>query len=180
MAQRTIKQPAAEPSQTMANLLPLTTLALLCSSSSSARADLPPYFAAVTQTVLHFTDSADIGASSDLQALRSLAGQVKRVMAAPPDLELNVSALRDRPDPELLRILLLAVIGNFTSSKAAQWQQPCSIQMEPRTGALVISDTSAPANVALRVLVLVLCLVNVRQLLLRDEPAARADASKKE
>ena len=85
------------------------------------------------------------------------------------DLELNVSALRDRPDPELLRILLLAVIGNFTSSKAAQWQQPCSIQMEPRTGALVISDTSAPANVALRVLVLVLCLVNVRQLLLRDE-----------
>ena len=84
-------------------VLPLLLLA-------GARA-APEYFASVANQALRLQGGPLLGGDMHAEAVLGLEQQVKRVMGADPSLDLNVSALRDRPDPELLRILLLAVLG---------------------------------------------------------------------
>jgi hypothetical protein len=100
------------------------------------------------------------GGELNIQAVKELETQVKRVMAADPGIELNVSALRDRPEPELLRILLLAVLGNFSSASAADWNRPCSLVIDPETGQVALQTPAPVASLALKV-VLVLLVANL-------------------
>ena len=89
--------------------------------------------------------------------------QVKRVMGADPAADLNVSALRDRPDPELLRVLLLAVLGNFTSAAASGWERPCGLVVDPRTGLVALEEPPALASLAQKVVLLLLVAVQFKQ-----------------
>jgi hypothetical protein len=95
----------------------------------------------------------------DTAPILRLEQQVKRVMAADPSLPLNVSAALALPEEAMLKILLLAVLGNFTSSAAASWQQPCSILLDPADGRFVRADGGSLENSALRVVVLLLMLI---------------------
>jgi hypothetical protein len=109
---------------------------------------------------------ARIGSDTQTLAVRELEQQVKRVMAADPSLPLNVSSLRDRPDPELLRILLLAVLGNYTSAISQEWGQPCRLVVDPLSGSIQLEDEPPTESIALKVVVVLLVAVQIHQAML--------------
>lgn len=123
----------------------------------------PEYFASVANEALRLQGGVLLGGDMHVNAVLELEQQVKRVMGADPALDLNVSALRDRPDPELLRILFLAVLGNFTSAASPQWSQPCRLVVDPATGLVALHDTPPPVSVALKVVVVLLVAVQMQR-----------------
>lgn len=125
----------------------------------------PDYFPSVANQVLRMQGKALLGEDMQQMAVRELEQQVKRVMAADPALPLNVSSLRDRPDTELLRILFLAVLGNFTSAAAPEWGQPCRLVVDPNTGKVALEDPPPMESIALKVVVVLLVAVQVHQVL---------------
>jgi hypothetical protein len=140
-------------------MLPLV-LALLVPAAARAT---PPYFAPVANQALKMQGGVEFGPDLSLHAVSMLETHVKRVMGADPALPLNVSALRDRDDPELLRVLLLAVLGNFTSAASSSWQSPCSLVVDPRTGLVALEDKPALASLAQKVIIMLLVAVQFKQ-----------------
>ena len=94
-----------------------------------------------------------------------LNNQVGRVLGLDPGVNWNASTIRGLSDDMLVTLGLLAVVGNFTSGKASSWQQPCRVVMDPETGLLQVADLRNTTDQVLTVLVLVLCLVQLKQLL---------------
>ena len=132
---------------------------LLCASAGAT----PAYFASVANQALKMQGGARFGADLSLQAVRELEVQVKRVMGADPAGVLNVTALRDRPDPELLRVLFLAVLGNFTSAAGSgAWERPCSLVVDPRTGLVGLEEPPALASLAQKVVLMLLVAVQFK------------------
>lgn len=152
-------------------------LALILIGAAGAGAT-PEYFASVANQALRLDGGAALGGDLGVQAVRELEQQVKRVMGADPALDLNVSALRDRADPELLRILLLAVLGNYTTAAAqplgAAPDLPCGgLVVDPRTGRVRARAEPAAASLALKVVVVLLVAVQLQRRL----ADARAEAA---
>ena len=139
-------------------------LASICAACSSYAA--PDYFPSVADQVFRVQGRAKIGSDTQTLAVRELEQQVKRVMAADPALPLNVSSLRDRPDPELLRILLLAVLGNYTSAISQDWGQPCRLVVDPLSGSIQLEDEPPTESIALKVVVVLLVAVQIHQAML--------------
>lgn len=125
----------------------------------------PAYFSTVANQVLRLQGGARLleGDGERVQAVVELEKQVKRVMGADPAKDLNVSALRDRPDTELLRILLLAMLGNFTSAAGADWNRPCSLVVDPESGRIVLETSPPLTSLALKVVLVLLVAVQIRQ-----------------
>ena len=123
----------------------------------------PEYFAAVANQALRLEGGAVLGRDLGVRAVTELEQQVKRIMGADPALELNVSSVRGLSEPELLRILFLAVLGNFTSAAAANWQQPCSLVVDTHTGLVRVQDMQPIASLALKVVVTLLVAVQFKQ-----------------
>jgi hypothetical protein len=136
------------------------TVILMCLTLSETT---PAYFATVANQALKLRGGATIGADLSVTAVLELEQQVKRVMGADPAQELNVSALRGRPDTELLRILFLAVLGNFTSAAGSGWQRPCSLVVDTRTGLVGLEETPALASLAQKVVLILLVAVQFKQ-----------------
>jgi hypothetical protein len=128
---------------------------------AAARAT-PPYFASVANQALKMQGGVAFGPDLSLHAVSVLENHVKHVMGADPALPLNVSALRDRNDPDLLRVLLLAVLGNFTSAASSPWQSPCSLVVDPRTGLVALEDRPALASLAQKVIIMLLVAVQFK------------------
>lgn len=123
----------------------------------------PAYFGTVANQVLKLKGGASLGPDLGVQAVGALEQQVKRVLGDDPSLPLNVSSLRARSDPELLRVLLLAVLGNFTSAAGDAWQRPCNLAVDPRTGLVALEDTPALASLAQKVVLMLLVAVQFKQ-----------------
>ena len=74
-----------------------------------------------------------------------------------------VNATRSADDQTLLKILYLAVAGNFVVSRdrPGAFQQRCALVIDPGTSGLVLQDNSSTQYVILEVLVIVsiLCLL---------------------
>lgn len=151
-------------------------LVLACNHCDAA----PAYFASVANQALRLKGGASIGPELSLRAVVELEQQVKRVMGADPALDLNVSALRDRADPELLRILFLAVLGNFTSAAGSGWQRPCSLAVDPRTGLVSLEDAPALASLAQKVVLMLLVAVQFKQWVEEVRAQRQAEQRKKE
>ncbi len=115
-----------------------------------------------------------LGGDMHVQAILALEQQVKRVMGADPALDLNVSTLRDRPDPELLRILFLAVLGNYTSAASPQWAQPCSLVVDPMTGLVALHEEPAVVSLSLKVVVILLIAVELHRRVVEAKSLATA------
>ena len=147
----------------------LLLLLLLLISSMQGVQPVPPYFGVVANQVLRLQGGMSLGVDMDLQAVTQLEQQVKRVMGVDPSLELNVSALRDREDPELLRILFLAVLGNFTSAAGAEWGQSCSLVVNPRTGLVALKDPVPTGSTAIKVVLALLVAVQVKYWILQRQ-----------
>lgn len=123
----------------------------------------PGYFVEVANRVLRLEGGPRLGPDLGVKAVSSLEQQVKRVLGADPSLDLNVSSVRDLPDEELLRILFLAVLGNFTSAGSGEWQQPCRLVVDTRNGLVRLSDTPQISSLALKVVVALLVAVQFKQ-----------------
>ncbi len=135
---------------------------LVCLCVLHARA-APAYFASVANQALRLKGGASFGPDLSVQAVGALEQQVKRVLGDDPSLPLNVSSLRARSDPELLRVLLLAVLGNFTSAAGDAWQRPCGLVVDPRTGLVALEDSPALASLAQKVVLMLLVAVQFKQ-----------------
>jgi hypothetical protein len=134
-------------------------LLLACAVSALAA---PAYFASVANQALRLRGGPALGPDLTVQAVLELEQQVKRVLGADPALDLNVSSLRDRPDPELLRILFLAVLGNFTSGASSGWERPCTLVVDTRTGLVGQEDKTALSSVAQKVVLMLLVAVQFK------------------
>jgi hypothetical protein len=77
----------------------------------------------------------------------------------------DLSIVRNLPDDILTETLLLALIGNFTTGAADAWNQPCHIVMSARTGLLALRDKRDSTRVILVILVLIFCIILLRQVL---------------
>ena len=143
----------------MRELLPLLVAACMLPDAAAA----PEYFASVANQALRLRGGALLGGDLHVRAVAELEQQVKRVMGADPGLELNVTALRDRPDTELLRILFLAVLGNYTSAASQDWNRPCSLVVDPQTGLVAQHEPSTTASLSLKVVVVLLVAVQLQR-----------------
>jgi hypothetical protein len=123
----------------------------------------PDYFASVANQALRLEGGAVLGRDLGVRAVTELEQQVKRVLGADPSQELNVSSVRELSDPELLRLLFLAVMGNFTSAAGASWQQPCSLVVDTHSGLVRAQDVPPIASLALKVVVILLVAVQFKQ-----------------
>jgi hypothetical protein len=139
----------------------LRVLTILCVTFISSHAT-PSYFGTVANQALRLKGGAVFGPDLNLRAISELEQQVKRVMGADPASALNISALRERPDPELLRILFLAVLGNFTSAVSGG-QPPCRLVIDTHTGLVSLEDSPALASLALQVVLMLLVAVQFKQ-----------------
>ena len=142
----------------------LVAFALACHETRAT----PAYFSTVANQVLRLQGGARFvegsGSGIRVQALVELEKQVKRVMGADPASELNVSALRDRPDTDLLRILLLAMLGNYTSAASmADWNRPCSLVIDPESGRVALETPQPLPSLALKVVLVLLVAVQIKQ-----------------
>ncbi len=123
----------------------------------------PDYFASVANKALRIQGNAQLSQDTNSEVILALEQQVKRVMGADPTLPLNVSSIRDREDPELLRILFLAVIGNFTSAASAEWSQPCALVINAETGGVELKEFAQTESLALKVVVVLLVVVQLHR-----------------
>ena len=98
--------------------------------------------------------------SVDSTALSTMVSNVRRVLASNGSDILDTA--RTLPDDGLLKLLMLAVAGNFTVDQGpSALPQTCSIVVDPSTGALVLRDNRATQSVILEVLLIIsiLCLL---------------------
>jgi hypothetical protein len=94
-------------------------------------------------------------------ALDAMRGSVQRLLAVGKEVDW-LTHTRSLPDDRLVRILLLAVAGNFTVDQSpSAIPQRCGIVVDPGSGALVLRDNAAAQSVILEVLLIVsiVCLV---------------------
>lgn len=133
----------------------------------------PPYFAAVVNSALPLKGGASLG-PTDVMAVMLLEQQVKRIMGANPAQDLNVSQVRELDDPTLLRLLLLAVLGNFTTSAAASWGSPCALVLDPSDGRIEVRSPPSTELLALQVVVVLLMVVQFGGWILAHRSACEA------
>lgn len=141
----------------------------------------PDYFVDVANQALRLDGGPLFGRDLSIRAISGLEQQVKRILGTDPALDLNVSAMRELPDPELLRILFLAVLGNFTSAAGSEWQQPCSLVVDTKSGLVRLRDTPAVASLALKIVVALLVAVQFKKWVaeIREKQATPADGHAK-
>jgi len=154
----------------------IARLVLLSLLTCACRADL----SSVASDVLLFQGGVRFDGVNST-AMRALSQQVKRVLAAPPEADLNVSsALAALSEDALLRVALLAVVGNLTAGGGAPsppWAPtPCRMLVDPGTGQFAVDDANSSTDTLLRVLVCVLGLALVKTWFVPDvKPAPEGD-----
>ena len=114
---------------------------------------------------------------SNTKVAFSLEQQVKRIAAMDPSLDFNVTMIRELPDKDIMRILLLAVLGNFTTAQGGSWAKPCSLSIDKNTGNVQIHDTAGQDTAALKVLLVLLCLIQIRQWVLDEKNSKKEKAT---
>lgn len=144
----------------------LAFMLLLCAPLASCA--LPPSYPSVLSSTVRVRGGARLSASSS--ALFSMEQVLKRAAGLDPSLDFNLSKVREAPDEELLRLLTLAAVGNFTSSRASSWKQPFSVVLEPDAQGFSVETPGASSAVAVEVMLVVLSLVHFKRWL--EEQAA--------
>jgi len=128
---------------------------------------------------LILTESQKVFATKDGSQLSSLSyeitetikQQIGKTLGIPAILqeninEWNMTTLRNLDDETLIRLALLATIGNFTTGQVQNhWEQPCQIVMDAKTGRLQVKDDRETMDKILKVLVLVFCALELRWIL---------------
>ncbi len=89
------------------------------------------------------------------RAVDAMQGGVQRLLAVGPAVDV-LEVARSLPDEDLLRILFLAVVGNFTTDQSpSALPQKCALVVDPGSGAFLLKDISGTQSVILEVLLIV-------------------------
>ena len=143
------------------SVLSFLTIPMPCESA-------PDYFVSVANKALRMTGGV-VFRDMTVPAVSRLEQHVKRIMGANPGDDLNVSSVCSMPEPEILRILFLAVLGNFTTSTAHSWHQPFRLEVSPTSGAIVMRSETGDSCTVLSIVVILLICVQVRQYWLEEK-----------
>lgn len=85
----------------------------------------------------------------------AMQGSVQRLLAVGADADL-LSVARGLPDEELLRVLFLAVVGDFTTDQSpSALPQKCALVVDPGSGGFVLKDAGTTQSVILEVLLII-------------------------
>jgi hypothetical protein len=130
----------------------LLSLSLLTHSKGHSTQESLLY--SVYGDVFKFRDGSDLGVGGS-NAVDAMQGAVQRLLAVGPDADiLNVA--KSLPDEDLMRILFLAVVGNFTTDQSpSALPQKCALVVDPRSGEFVMKDAGSTQSVILEVLLIV-------------------------
>jgi hypothetical protein len=95
-------------------------------------------------------------ADTDTRALDTMKTSVQRLLGVPPGVRV-LDAARVLPEDELLRVLFLAVAGNFTVADrgGSGLPQRCALVVDAGTGELALKDSAEAQSVILEVLLIV-------------------------
>ena len=139
------------------------TLLIACVPIANSLSEYSAVFAqSVYGSVFRLRDGS-ILANADTSAVNSMLDNSRRLLACRPGDDV-IGTARNASDAAILRILFLAVAGNFTVDQSpSALPQRCGLVTDPMTGALVLRDNSVTRSVILEVLVIVsiVCLLRV-------------------
>jgi len=81
---------------------------------------------------------------------------VKRLLSYPNATDV-VGAARNQSDEKILKLLFLAVAGNFVINPLEKTALPqrCSLSVNPGTGMLILNDNTSTQNIVLECLVII-------------------------
>jgi len=94
-----------------------------------------------------------------------LTNQLKKIVGINPQFEWSLEEVRNLPDDKLTELMLLALMGNYTTAATSSWQQPCRIMINPQTGLFQLQDDRSIADEILSVLLIIMCIIQLKQLL---------------
>ena len=136
-------------------LLLLTLINLISINTVLTRPVDPFLMRAVYSRTFRLRDGSVL-ANVDGAALESMRGNLQRLLAVGDVNAELLPAARALPDDQLLKILLLAVAGNFTVDQSpSALQQQCGIVIDGGNGALILKDSNTAQSVILEVLLIV-------------------------
>lgn len=98
----------------------------------------------------------------------NLQNQLKKIIGLSPDhdfITVNMSVIQEISDQRMIELLLQALVGNFTTSAAKSWNQPCEIVINSKSGALEVQDERSVTDSLLTILVLFFCVFQFGQIL---------------
>lgn len=124
------------------------------------------------QKVFATTDGSFL-LSLNSDSMARLHSQVRRLLAVDPSYDWNITTVRELTDDRLMQVLLLALVGNYTSAGSATWEQPCKVVMNPADGRLEVKDLSNSTDQILRVLLFALIGLLLKRLLEDENPKGK-------
>lgn len=146
-------------------LFTLLVLALLGGGGYYARAEqTDQLILAGSQTVFATTDGSYL-LSLNTVTYAQMNMQIKKLLGIDSKGVWNTTTVRGLSDQALVNILLLALVGNFTTGGTSSWEQPCTVQLNPDTGLFVAKDMRGTVDQILSVLVIILCMVHLKQII---------------
>jgi hypothetical protein len=108
----------------------------------------------VYSDVFTMRDGSEIG-EGESRAVDAMQGSVERLLAVGSGADI-LGAARALPNEDLLRILFLAVVGNFTVDQSpSALPQQCALVVDPVSGGFVQKDAGTTQSVILEVLLIV-------------------------
>jgi hypothetical protein len=117
-------------------------------------------FSQVYSEVFHLRDGSRLG-NKNSRVVDAMQSSVQRLLATGEGGDL-LTVARSLPDEELLRVLFLAVVGNFTTDQSpSALPQRCALVVDAATGNFILKDSGSQQSVILEVLLIVsiICLV---------------------
>ena len=125
-----------------------------------------------TTTLLHasqkvfITNDQSYLAQLNTVTSTNLLNQLKRVTGVDPATDFNITVVRELPDTLLTQLLLLAILGNFTSGASqSSFQQPCRVVLDPSNGLFQLQDDRSTTDQILSVFVIILCVVQLKHII---------------
>lgn len=134
----------------------LFSAAILSACARLSQSSLPDNFPDIINSAVRLRGGGTLTGMTPQFAMQ-VEQQLKRVIGLGAGQDLNISAVRETAPENLYRLLLLAVMGNFTSSAADAWMQPCKITVDAHTGKFNMQSRDVENTTALKVLIVILC-----------------------
>jgi len=129
---------------------------------ATAGCGLPDDMPAIIGRAIRLRHGGALVKMSDIASLNVEQG-LKKVVGMDPKLDFNMTMVRGLPDAELYRLLVLAAVGNFTSSASDPWQQDCRVVWDAETGYFLSQRQNEENTMALKVLVVILCALQAKR-----------------
>jgi len=143
----------------------LTYLSFFLSLVSTQEPTIDSVLLQASQKVFLTNDQSYLSELNSITS-KNIKNQLKRIIGGNPVYDINLTEVRLFSDERILEILLLALIGNFTSGASnSAFQQPCRVVLDPMNGLFELQDDRSTTDQILSVFVIILCIVQLKHIL---------------